>query len=175
MLNIQFFNKVSRKILPLAVLTILMVSARPLFSYHVSNRNSRNSIISDSLGKRNRSCAFYNYTLCERRNAALEKEIFPADMGRDITLNNVSFSYDRFAPMPTIDDISLKIESGKVTALVGASGSGKTTIMKLILGCYKNFTGSIEVGDGNLLDYNMDSWRSKCGIVMQDGVILMTP
>lgn len=96
---------------------------------------------------------------------------FSVEKGKDITLSNVSFRYDRFAPMPTIDNISTKIETGKVTALVGASGSGKTTIMKLILGYYKDFTGNIEVGGGNLLDYNLDSWRSKCGVVMQDGAI----
>lgn len=51
-----------------------MAIACPLFSCHVSDRNSRNSIISDSLSKRNRDCAFYNYAQCEKRNAALEKE-----------------------------------------------------------------------------------------------------
>ncbi|PDP69818.1 peptidase domain-containing ABC transporter, partial [Tannerella forsythia] len=53
---------------------------------------------------------------------------------RDITLENVSFSYDGADRDYVLDDISLHIPQNKVTAIVGASGSGKTTLIKLLLG-----------------------------------------
>ncbi len=98
-------------------------------------------------------------------------KIFVESEGKDITFSDVSFSYDHFAPMPALNKINMKIDNGKTTAIVGASGSGKTTIMKLLLGYSGDFKGSIKIGDEDLRDYDMDSWRSQCGVVMQDGVI----
>lgn len=71
----------------------------------------------------------------------------------------------------TIDNISFNIPEGKVTAIVGSSGSGKTTILKLILGYYKLEDGKITIGDKDLFDYNLNWWRNQCGVVMQDGII----
>lgn len=89
----------------------------------------------------------------------------------DITLSNVTFRYDHFAPFPTLDNINIKIRQGKVTAIVGASGSGKTTVLKLILGYSKDYSGDIKIGNENLQDCDLDLWRGKCGVVMQDGVL----
>ena len=61
------------------------------------------------------------------------------------------------------------IPEGKITAIVGASGSGKTTLIKLMLGYYKVLNGKISVAGKNLEEYNMKWWRSRCGVVMQDG------
>ncbi len=107
----------------------------------------------------------------EDENDSVGKASFGTEDIADITLNNIVFRYDRFSPQPTLKGINLKLEEGKVTAIVGASGSGKTTVMKLILGYSKEYDGSIKIGGRNLLSYNMDSWRSKCGVVMQDGVL----
>lgn len=86
-------------------------------------------------------------------------------------MSNVTFRYDHFAPFPTLDNINIKIRQGKVTAIVGASGSGKTTILKLILGYSKDYSGDIKIGNENLQDCDLDLWRGKCGVVMQDGVL----
>ena len=88
----------------------------------------------------------------------------------DIVLKNVSFHY----PNSTTDilkDVSLTIPYGKVTAIVGASGSGKSTLMKLLLGYYPPTGGEIIIDGHRLQEYNMDSWRNHCGVVMQDGYI----
>ena len=88
-----------------------------------------------------------------------------------ITLENVSFSYLGPSMPPVLDNISVTIPQNKVTAIVGASGSGKTTLMKLLIGNYKAASGTIKIGETNLNNIDPHYWRSKCGIVMQDGFI----
>lgn len=90
---------------------------------------------------------------------------------QNIYIHNVSFRYnDPYSPM-ILDNISLKIPVGKTTAIVGVSGTGKTTLLKLILGFYPPETGDIYVGTSNLKDIDLSRWRSVCGVVMQNGYI----
>ena len=88
-----------------------------------------------------------------------------------IEFKNVNFKYNIHRLKNTLTDINVLFESGKVTAIVGASGSGKTTLIKLMLGYYEPTEGGIFIGEKNLSDINLDLWRSKCGVVMQEGVI----
>jgi ATP-binding cassette subfamily B protein len=85
-----------------------------------------------------------------------------------LSINDMSYGYgDRLL----FEQINLEIPDKKVTAIVGASGSGKTTLLKLLLGFYAPQKGTIQIGNISLSDVNIDFWRSKCGAVMQDGVI----
>ncbi len=90
---------------------------------------------------------------------------------REIVVSNVSFHYEGPKSPRVLDDINLIIPENKVTAIVGASGSGKTTLIKLLLGFYPPYEGEIEVGGISLSQFNMEMWRSSCGVVMQDGFI----
>lgn len=90
---------------------------------------------------------------------------------KSIVLENVDFKYDIHSLKKTLSDISISIPEGKVTAIVGASGSGKTTIIKLILGYYPVHGGSIKIAGESIDTYNLKWWRRHCGVVMQDGVI----
>lgn len=95
------------------------------------------------------------------------------DLGKqqeDINLSNVSFSYEG-ALSPSIRNLSMVIPINKVTAIVGASGSGKTTLIKMLLGFYEPTNGQIIINGVNLLELNIDSWREKCGAVLQEGFI----
>ena len=94
-----------------------------------------------------------------------------ADTDRSLYFRQVDFKYDPHHPRKTLDGVDVAIPQGKVTAIVGTSGSGKTTMVKLLLGYYRVLGGSITIGGTNLREYNPKWWRRHCGVVMQDGVI----
>jgi len=89
---------------------------------------------------------------------------------QSIKLRNVSFRYSAHSPV-ILKNIDLTIPEGKVTAIVGDSGSGKSTILKLLLRLYKPSYGEILIGEMNINNVSMKQWRDKCGAVMQDGKI----
>lgn len=89
----------------------------------------------------------------------------------DIEFRNVSFSYDGAERDYVISDLSMTIPAGKVTAIVGASGGGKTTLVKLMLGFYHPVKGEILVGGIPLNKIDAHIWRANTGAVMQDGFI----
>lgn len=89
----------------------------------------------------------------------------------EIVLKDVTFRYEGPRSPKVLDQISLTIPANKVTAVVGPSGSGKTTLLKLILGFYPVSEGEIRLGQFLLDQYSMEAWRSRCGVVMQDGFI----
>ena len=90
---------------------------------------------------------------------------------RTIRLEDGCFSYDGADRDYVLEHIDLTIPHNKVTAIVGASGSGKTTIVKLLLGFYEPNKGDVRIGDTSLRNLNPRVWRAKTGSVMQDGFI----
>ena len=95
--------------------------------------------------------------------------ILPAS--KSFNLKNVSFQYPGAGNDPVLKDVTLTIPQGKITAIVGASGSGKTTLLKLLLKFYNPSQGEIRLGETQLDNISHRLWRSKCGVVMQDGFI----
>jgi ATP-binding cassette, subfamily B, bacterial len=93
------------------------------------------------------------------------------DGSRGINIKNLDFQYEGPNSPFVLKDIDLLIPEGKTTAIVGASGSGKTTLMKLLLKFSDPIEGSIAINEHNLSDISPMSWRSNCGVVMQDGYI----
>ena len=89
----------------------------------------------------------------------------------DISLKDVSFQYEGPRSPRVLKNVSLHIPANKTTAIVGMSGSGKTTMMKLMLGFYPPVSGSIHLGEIDLSHFSTQLWREKCGVVMQDGFI----
>jgi ATP-binding cassette subfamily B protein len=90
---------------------------------------------------------------------------------QDIQLKNLTFTYTGAGNEPVLKNINLTIPQGKITAIVGTSGSGKTTLLKLLLKFYKPQSGEIRLGNVSLENISHKLWRSKCGTVMQEGVI----
>ena len=83
-----------------------------------------------------------------------------------IELKDVSFSYvDNFNVLNNVD---LTIEAGQTTAIVGSTGSGKSTLIKLLLRLYEINNGSISFDSNNLKDIELSSLREKIGLVSQD-------
>jgi ATP-binding cassette subfamily B protein len=89
----------------------------------------------------------------------------------DIEFRNVTFQYEGPHSAKVLNEINLKIPHNKVTAIVGASGSGKTTMLKMMLGFYEPVEGEVMLGERKLSQYNANSWRACCGAVMQEGYI----
>lgn len=87
---------------------------------------------------------------------------FPA---YDIEFDNVSFGY---TDKMVLENISFKLEAGKSYALVGASGSGKSTIAKLISGFYNVNGGQLRIGGIPLVDYSRDAIIKNIAFVFQD-------
>ena len=90
----------------------------------------------------------------------------PADIGTAVTFAHVDFSYR--PDCPVIRDFSLKVPSGKKVALVGATGSGKTTIVNLLMRFYDIGGGSIRVGGRDIREFSRDSLHREIAIVLQD-------
>jgi len=93
----------------------------------------------------------------------------PFDKG--ISLQNLTFTYPGAGNEPVLSNVNLEIPEGKTTAIVGMSGSGKTTILKLLLRFYEPGKGDIKVGNSYLNQVSFRYWRGLCGVVMQDGFI----
>lgn len=85
-----------------------------------------------------------------------------------IELSNVSFRYNENMPN-VIDDLSLKIRPGQYVAIVGATGCGKSTLMRLMLGFEKPHKGAIYYDGKDINTIDLKSLRKKIGVVMQNG------
>jgi len=84
----------------------------------------------------------------------------------DVVFNNVSFSYDKGKQV--LHNISFKAEQGTVTALVGSSGSGKSTIASLVASFISPESGTITIDGNDISKVNLNSFRSQLGVVLQD-------
>ncbi|MBD0379204.1 ABC transporter ATP-binding protein [Paenibacillus sedimenti] len=87
-----------------------------------------------------------------------------------VEFHQVSFSYPG-AEQPAIRDISFRAEPGEVTAIIGGTGSGKTTLINLLLRFYDVDSGRIEVGGEPLKSLDLDSLREAIGYVPQKAVL----
>ena len=84
-----------------------------------------------------------------------------------LCFNNVSFNYPSRPLDKALEEVSFKVSKGETIAIVGLSGSGKTTIFELLQRFYDPSKGSIEVGGVNLMDLNPTDLRSNIGVVPQ--------
>ena len=86
----------------------------------------------------------------------------------DIAYENVHFSYPTRKDVQVLKGIDFSIGSGQKIALVGASGSGKSTIVQLLLRFYKLDCGNIQVDGRNIEDYDLHTFRKNIAIVPQE-------
>ena len=83
-----------------------------------------------------------------------------------ISLEDVNFSY--VENFPVLNDVSINIKKGSTTAIVGSTGSGKSTLIKLLLRLYDVKAGNIKFDDKDIKDLNIHSLRKTIGLVSQD-------
>jgi len=87
--------------------------------------------------------------------------------GHAIEFDHVSFAYKPGGPL-VLDDVSLRIEDGETLAIVGATGSGKSTLTYLILRFYDPTQGEVRIGDCPVRHIPLDDLRGRIGLVPQD-------
>ncbi|KDN46982.1 P-loop containing nucleoside triphosphate hydrolase protein [Tilletiaria anomala UBC 951] len=95
----------------------------------------------------------------------------PSTCDGDIDLEHVSFRYPARQDIPILQDYSLRIPRGKTTALVGASGSGKSTIVSLVERFYDPDVGCVRLDGHDLRDLNLTWLRAQMGYVSQEPVL----
>lgn len=98
-----------------------------------------------------------------------DKEMVSTIRG-NIELEHVSFKYAENTPK-ILDDISFKIKAGQYVAIVGKTGCGKSTLMRLLLGFEKPNSGAIYYDSKDLSKIELKSLRKKIGVVMQNGKV----
>ncbi len=90
----------------------------------------------------------------------------------EIEIKNLKFSYPTREDLPVLKDINIDIKEGQKIALVGASGSGKSTIAKLLLRYYPEYSGEILVGGQDARDSNIIDYRNHFAWVPQELILL---
>ncbi len=102
----------------------------------------------------------------EGENSQLLKKF---SMG-DIVFDNVNFRYFGTSKN-VVNNLSFKIPYKKTTAIVGTSGCGKTTLLKLLLKFYETSSGKITINNLDIKNIDFNIWRNKCGVIMQESYI----
>ena len=95
----------------------------------------------------------------------------PGELVGDIEMNSISFRYHEEQPL-VLNDVSFKINQGEMVAFVGTSGSGKSTIMRLLLGFESPEAGSIYYDNDAYDSMNKDLVRRQIGVVLQSGALM---
>ena len=93
-----------------------------------------------------------------------------SQINKNISFKNLTFAYNTEAG-PVIKNLNLTLPSGQITALVGPTGSGKSTIANLLLRFYDCPPNTIFVDDIDIRDLNLDSWRQNISVIGQDNLL----
>lgn len=88
-----------------------------------------------------------------------------------IEFKNISFSYSGDSNVLAVQDLSFFLPKGKMLALVGASGAGKSSVVDLLLRLYEPDSGAILIDGKDLCEYELGSWRGAIGVVSQEAFV----
>lgn len=91
----------------------------------------------------------------------------PVRTEMDLIVKDLNFTYPG-SDRPTLKNISLRIPSGKIIAIVGLNGAGKSTLIKLLCGLYKVDSGEISLGNININQFDVSTYRRQVSAVFQD-------
>jgi len=106
------------------------------------------------------------FSILDEESEDLSGDDIVSDSNYSVTFSNVDFAYD--PGYPVIRNFSLTVPAGKKVALVGATGSGKTTIVNLLMRLYDINGGDILIGNQSIHDISRIALRKKVSIVLQD-------
>ncbi len=100
--------------------------------------------------------------------------IQPVEIKGEITLEDVKFSYPSRPTVQVFKSLNLTFTAGKTAALVGASGSGKSTIISLVERFYDPSSGAVKFDGHDLKDFNLKWLRNQIGLVSQEPILFAT-
>ncbi|KAH9174816.1 P-loop containing nucleoside triphosphate hydrolase protein [Lactarius sanguifluus] len=107
-------------------------------------------------------------------DSASEDGLRPSQVTGEITLENVEFSYPSRPDVQITKSLSLTFLAGRTTALVGASGSGKSTVISLVERFYDPLSGSVRLDGVDIRNLNLKWLRSQIGLVSQEPTLFAT-
>ncbi|MBR2570058.1 MAG: ABC transporter ATP-binding protein [Paenibacillus sp.] len=110
-------------------------------------------------------------TILESDEEDHSKEQEVTQEGLPMIVDHVHFAYEE-SQDPILQDVHFHIPAGKVTAIVGPSGGGKTTLFSLFERYYDPTEGAIRLGDTNIDEFSLQSWRSQIGYVSQESPLM---
>lgn len=101
----------------------------------------------------------------------LGRELKKSEPARPIIFDKVSFQYPSRVGSDILKDITLRIEAGEAIAIAGSSGSGKSTVARLLLRYYDASSGFVRYGDEDIASLTPESWRERVAYVDQEPVL----
>ena len=109
--------------------------------------------------------------ILKEKDEAEEIDFPPVKLQGKIEFDNVSFAYPTRKDFQVLKDLNFQVEPGEKVALVGQSGSGKSTIINLLLRFYAVEHGAIKVDGKSIQEFNLTAYRRNLGIVPQEVIL----
>lgn len=161
----MFVGNIAGNVSPTQIQTLIQYSAQILSGVMMAAMCL--NFISLSKGSADRICEVLNET------TTLPESVNPVFEVKDgsIVFNDVDFCYSQKADVMVLKDISLHINSGETVGVIGATGSGKTSLVSLIPRLYDVAQGSVEVGGVDVRNYDLDALRNGVAMVLQKNVL----
>jgi ATP-binding cassette subfamily B protein len=161
-------GEIIRKHLSLGEL-VAFLSYMRLFFQPLRELSQKYSIVQSALASAERIFHLLDTPSEEERSTHPNKNAAPSLRG-DLCFSNINFSY--LPNQPVLHDISFTIKKGETVAIVGSTGSGKSTLINLMLRFYEPDSGSISLAGNSLADVTKSELRKEIGVVMQEMLIL---
>ncbi len=167
LLSIILLGSRSSGVLP-SLITFILALQR--FSQRIKGIAACSNVLADNFGRIRRLDEILSVENHQfRRRGGIPFNRF----SREILFDNISMRYDSESS-PALSHVSFSIAKGQMVALVGASGSGKSTIADLLVGLYSPTGGQILVDQVPLASIDIESWQQRLGVVSQDTFLLNT-
>lgn len=168
-INISNGVEISSMFITLGMFVAGMVRIAPLLSSLQASWNtlifSKEPIIKLSLLLQKQNTKSSQSNTAKRKAVSSSRQLIKEDF-KNLELNKISYRYPN-SKDNAIENINLKINKGDFIGLIGPSGSGKSSLVNLILGFLESGTGSIKFNGHDLLE-NIYDWRAKCAYLPQD-------
>ncbi|GET00767.1 multidrug resistance protein 1 [Rhizophagus clarus] len=140
-------------------------------AFSIGNASPHFSSVANALGAAKKLFAVIERVPAIDSSSNTGKKINKSEFKGHIEFKNINFHYPSRPDVPVLKDFNLTIEPGQTVALVGSSGSGKSTIVGLLERFYNPISGSITIDGEDIKNLNVKSLRTQMGLVGQEPVL----